>query len=61
YSERIILRILLMLHRTTDEKEFTKEQIEEEEKNSENVKNILQSNEYYEIFKGDNYGLLQFC
>ena len=51
YSERIILRILLMLHRTTDEKEFTKEQIEEEEKNSENVKNILQSNEYYEIFK----------
>ena len=51
YSERIILRILLILHRTTDEKEFTKEQIEEEEKNSENVKNILQSNEYYTIFK----------
>ena len=51
YSERIILRILVMLHRTTNEKEFTKEQILEEEKNTENVKNIFQSNEYKNIFK----------
>ena len=51
HSERIILRILIMLHRTTNEKEFTKEQIIEEEINNENVKNILQSDEYKNIFK----------
>ena len=50
YSERIILRILIMLHRTTNEKDFTKEQVLEEEKNSQNVKNILQSLEFKTIF-----------
>ena len=50
YSERIILRILIMLHRTTNEKDYTKEQVLEEEKNSQNVKNILQSQEFKTIF-----------
>ena len=50
-SERIILRILTILHMTTNEKEFTKEEIEEEERNTENVKKILQSSEYKTIFK----------
>ena len=50
-SERIILRILTILLRRTNEKEFTKEEIEEEEKNSENVRKILKSNEYQSIFK----------
>ena len=49
-SERIILRILTILLRTTNEKEFTKEEIEEEEKNSENVRKILKSDEYKGIF-----------
>ena len=49
--ERIILRILTILLRRTNEKEFTKEEIEEEEKNSENVRKILKSNEYKSIFK----------
>ena len=50
YSERIILRILIMLHRTTNEKEFTKDQVLDEEKNNQNVTNILQSLEFKTIF-----------
>ena len=49
-SERIILRILTILLRTTNEKEFTKEEIEEEERNKENVKKVLKSDEYKGIF-----------
>ena len=49
-SERIILRILTILLRTTNEKEFTKEEIEEEERNKENVRKILKSDEYKGIF-----------
>ena len=50
-AERIILRILTILHKTTNENEFTKEEIEDEERNSQNVKKIFQSNEYKIIFK----------
>ena len=50
-SERIILRILIILHKTTNEKEYTKEEITEEEKNNQNLKKILQSDEYKDIFK----------
>ena len=50
-SERIILRILTMLHKTTNKNENTEEEIEEEERNNQNVKKILQSNEYKSIFK----------
>ena len=49
-SERIILRILTILLRTTNEKEFTKEEIEEEERNKENVRKILKSDEFKGIF-----------
>ena len=49
-SKRIILRILTILLRTTNEKEFTKEEIEEEERNKENVRKILKSDEYKGIF-----------
>ena len=50
-SERIILRILTILHKTTNKNENTEEEIEEEERNSQNVKKILQSNNYKSIFK----------
>ena len=49
-SERIILRILIMLHKTANEKDLTQEQVVEEEENNENVKKILQSEEYRAIF-----------
>ena len=49
--ERIILRILTILHRTINEKELTKEEIIEEEKNNQNVKNIMLSDKYKTIFK----------
>ena len=42
-AERIILRLLTILHRTTNESQFSKEEILEEEQNSQNVKKILQS------------------
>ena len=51
FSERIILRILTIIHKTTNDKEYTKEEIAEEEKNTENVKKILQSDEYKDVFK----------
>ena len=50
-SERIILRILTILHKNTNDKELTKEEIKEEEINNQNVINILQSHEFKEIFK----------
>ena len=50
-ADRIILRILTIIHKTTNEKEFTKEEILDEEINSQNVKKILKSEEYKTIFK----------
>lgn len=50
--ERIVLRILTALQRTTSEieKEFTQEELNEEEENRKKVINILNSNEYKKIF-----------
>ena len=45
YSDRLILRILTTLNIKIDEKKLSKEQIIEEEKYNENVKNILKSSE----------------
>ena len=50
-AERIILRLLTILHRTTNESQFSKEEILEEEQNSQNVKKILQSEKYKTLFK----------
>ena len=50
YSERIILRILLMLHKAPNEKGLPKDKSFEEEKNNENIIKILQSQEFQTIF-----------
>ena len=50
-AERIILRLLTILHRTKNESQFSKEEILEEEQNSQNVKKILQSEKYKTLFK----------
>ena len=50
-TERIIFRILTILHKSDNDKELTKEEIIEEEKNNQNVKNILKTDKYKNIFK----------
>ena len=50
YSERIILRILIMLHSSTNNKEYTENQILEEEKYNQNLKKLLISEEFKTIF-----------
>ena len=50
-AEIIILRILTILHKSTNEKDFTKEDILNEEKNTKNVKKILKTEKYKIIFK----------
>ena len=50
YSERIILRILIMLHKSTNNKEYTENEILEEEKYNQNLKNLLISSEFKTIF-----------
>ena len=50
YSERIILRILIMLHSSTNNKEYTENQILEEEKYNQTLKKLLISEEFKTIF-----------
>ena len=59
-AERIVLRILTVLQRTIidNEKEFTEDELKEEEKNRENIINMLKSDQYKKIISSI---IKEFC